>query len=325
MTTTSLGFKNITHFGEDLFLNELETNMKVWLDSSYMHIGAWFDINTPSTSGAYGGDFSSLRSVEDPNYTNGQVWQGIRKDWVWETGINYTGEAGTVYDPVQVSGVTVGGSSIGSGDYTVNYPLGRIIFDTAQSTTAAVKANYSFRNVQTYRADDAPWWTQLQYKTFRPDDIHFTQTELGRGDWSIGSHHRIQLPAIILEAVPRGESHGYELGNTSLLLEQDVLYHVVAEDRYTRNKLIDQLRAQEDRTIWLFSSYDVAASGDYPLDHRGEKVNNNMYEDFVNEGNGHRWKKCSFTNATISEVESLNPRLHEGTVRITHEIVFGTI
>ena len=145
------------------------------------------------------------------------------------------------------------------------------------------------------------------------------------GDWQIGSHHRIQLPAIIIEGVPRGDSFPYELGNTSLRLTQDVLYHVVAEDRHTRNKLLDILRVQEDKTIWLFSSRTVSKSGVFPLGADGDKLNNNNYPEFVHETGAFRWKKCYFDNVVISEVESMHHRLFEGTARITHEVIFGSI
>ena len=103
MATQNLSFKGVSHIGEDLLLNDLELNMKVWLDYSFMHLGAWFDVSIP-TSGAYGGDFATLKFISDRSYTDGQVWEGVRKDWVWETGINYTGEDGiTSYDPFQVS------------------------------------------------------------------------------------------------------------------------------------------------------------------------------------------------------------------------------
>lgn len=327
MALETTDFQNVTHYTEDLFLNELALNMKIWLDWAFLRIGAWYDIDAAS-SGAYGQSFSQLRPVVDRAYPTGagttKVWQGIRKDWCWESGVNYTDPDGIGHDPYGASGVIVDGSSVASSDYLVNYPLGRIIFDTAQDTGSAIYANYSFRDVQVYRADDAPWWFQLQNRTFRPDDIQWYNTPAGRGEFGIGAQHRVQLPAIVIEPVPRGRGRGYELGSSSLELKRDVLYHILAEDVYTRNKLADILQVQQDNTIWMFNSLDVTKSGDWPLDYQGEKLYNITYPDLVADITGHQWKKCYFADSIISEVESLHHNLHEGTVRITHEIVFGS-
>ncbi|KKK61261.1 hypothetical protein LCGC14_3016110, partial [marine sediment metagenome] len=36
------------------------------------------------------------------------------------------------------------------------------------------------------------------------------------------------------------------------------------------------------------------------------------------------WKKCTFKNSVVSEVDSWHPRLYEGTVRTTCEIIVGS-
>ena len=92
-------FSKVSNIGDTLLSSEIENNLKWFLDWSLLGIGGWSNVNIP-TSGAYGGTFDKLRLVNDPSYTNGQVWEGARKDWVWETGSSYEG-----YDPIQISGV----------------------------------------------------------------------------------------------------------------------------------------------------------------------------------------------------------------------------
>lgn len=327
MALTTTDFKNVTHWSEDLFLNELALNMKVWLDWALLRIGAWYDVDA-ATSGAYGQSFAQLQPVIDRAYPTGagttKVWQSIRKDWIWESGVDYSDPDNVTHNPYAVSGITVDGSGVNSSDYLVNYPLGRIIFDTPQDTGSTIVANYSFREVQVYRADDAPWWREIQHRTFRPDDIQWSTNKAGRGEFAVGAHHRVQLPAVVIEPVARGRSRGYEIGSSSLSLFRDVQYHVLAEDYYTRNKIVDLLQIQDDNVIWFFSSLDVTKSGDWPLDYQGEKIQNKTYPQYVADIIGHQWKKCYFHDAIISEVESPHHNLHEGTVRITHEIVFGS-
>lgn len=314
-------FKGVTHYGNDQLMVMLEANLKSWLDWSLLRIGGWTDVSIPQT-GVHGGDFAELRLVDDPSYASGQVWEGVRKDWVWETGVNYTDVNGTGHDPQPVGTPVVDGSPTAA-SYHVNYPLGRIIFDSPISTTSTVELDYAYRDCQVVRADSAPWFRQLQFRSFRPDDLQVSQTT--RGEWSIGGQHRIQMPTILLESVPRGTSKGYELGNDSLVIMQDVLFHVMAESRTLRNNLVDMIRQQSDKAIWLFDTNRVVAGGDYPLDYRGELVGSKMYPDLVDTiaNGGYRWNKCYFMNATVSEIEALHPTLYEGMVRTTMEIVLG--
>jgi len=317
-------FKGVSNYGDTQLLSEIESNLKQYLDWSFLSLGAWTDIviRTPDVVDGYGGSPETLRYVSDPSYTDGQVWQGFRKDWVYESGVDYSYD-GTTYNPlnIETSGIRVDGTYQTTG-YHINYPLGRVIFDTAIDTGSVVEANYSFRNVQSCVADNAPWWREIQLASWRSDNSHFTQ-DSRTGDWSIGGHHRIQLPAVIVEAVSRGISKPYELGNTALWIEQDVLFHVIADTRTDRNKIVSILQTQTDHVIWLFDSDLIAAASAFPLDYRGERINGNNYPDLVSDAN-YRWKKCRFKDNRMYDAETLNPRLYAGVVKATCEIVFGS-
>ena len=312
-------FQGISKFSDTQLLTEVENNLKYFLDWAFLGIGAWTDVKIPATD-IYGGNQHILRWVDDDAYTDGQVWQAFKKDWVWESGVNYQ----DTYNPlnVETSGVVVNDVPVTSG-YFIDYPNGRVVFDSAISTGSTVKLEYSYRNVQVYVADNAEWWRELQFTAFRADKQHFTQDERS-GDWSIGGHNRIQLPAIVVEAVPRGRSSGHELGNSALDIEQDILFHVLADDRLMRNKVLSILMVQNDKNIWLFDSDEIAVSGAFPLDYRGERVNGNLYTNLTAaDPSGYRWKTCMLTNSIVSEVDAINPRLYEGTVRTTCNFIFG--
>ena len=316
--------KGVTDVGDSLFMTILENNLKAFIDWGLLGVGAWFDAKIPA-SGAYGGTFHTLRRVDDPAYDTGQVWETPRKDLVWETGVSYQDATGV--QPIQISGVYIDGTLYSADDATyghyIDYPMGRVVFDSAISTSSTVTLEHSYRWLQTYVADKAPWWQELQYRSFRVDSSHVTQT--GSGDWSIGGHHRVQLPAIVIEAVPRRYSQGYELGSANLRTYQDVLFHVLAESKWQRNQLVDILSMQKDKSIYLFDTNKVAESGAYPLDYRGSVVDNPlMYPDLITQApSGYRWRTCRFTDATLSEVESPHQNLHEGVVRTTFEVVVG--
>lgn len=323
--TDYLNFKGVTHFGDSFLMNMLEVNLKMWYDWSFLEIGGWINVAIPTT-GIASGDFSRLRLVDDPNYAAGRVWESIKKDWVWEADITYNDKGGSARTPTVIGAPTVNGVA-SAVPFSINYPLGRIIFDTAISSTATVKLAYPYRAVQVYRADDAPWFFELQFASNDAggSSVQFLQTT--DGTWSVGSHHRIQMPCIIIEAVPRADSRAYELGNGSLVIRQDVLFHVIAETRNDRNKLVDIIRNQSDKGIWLFHVDNVAQNDDFPLNSEGELVGDMMYPELVAapEDGGYRWRQCHMANAVVSELQSVHPNLHEGTVRTTMEVVLGGV
>jgi hypothetical protein len=328
--TTRQSFKFFDHIGNAGLMSQLEANLKTFVDWSLLKAGGFTNIDptgSPTTvSGAYGGSFGAMRLVDDPTYIDGQVWETARKDWVWESGVDYIdATGGGPHNPLDIGIPVIDGVET-TGTYVVNYPQGRIIFDDAIATTSTVQIQHAFRDVQVYVADDAPWWRQLQFRSFRPDSDDFTQ--VGSGDWSILSHHRVQFPAIVLEAVPRGRSVPYELGNPSLIRQQDILFHVLAEYRGTRNNLVDAIANQADDTIWLFDVNEIATSSAFPLTFEGDKAANPLtWPDLIKvpDSGGFRWKKCRFTNATVTEIEAIHLNLYEGTVRMTTEIILGTI
>ena len=310
-------FNKVSHIGNTLLSSEIENNMKWFLDWAFLGIGGWSNVTMP-TSGAFGGTFDTLRLVNDPSYSNGKVWEGARKDWVWETGSSYEG-----HDPIQISGVYVNGVLKGTGDATYghhyNYPLGRVVFDNPISTSDTVKVEYSYRNVQVYVADEAPWWDELQYNSLRVDDAYYSST--GSGSWGILANHRVQMPAIVLETVPRRRFKPYQLGDTSQFVQQDIVFHIVGENRWWRNQLVDILSYQIDSQVWLFKTDTLIESGAYPLDYRGMKVASPLnYNNVVNTPQ-YRYLLARMTDMSITEMESYDARLHEGTVRATLEVV----
>ena len=164
-------FKGISNISEDLLLNILEANFKMYLDWSFLNIGGWFDVNLADET-IYGvNQHSRLVSVSDPSYTDGQVWQGIRKDWVWENNFSYNSTS-----PISISTVSVDGTPVAqSGNFIVNYPLGRVVFNSPVSTNSAVDAEYSYRFVQTHRSAESPWFNILQQGSFQTSNADITR------------------------------------------------------------------------------------------------------------------------------------------------------
>jgi hypothetical protein len=308
-------FKSINNISENLLLNTLETNLKMFFDWSFLKIGAWFDVNIPEDN-IYGGrKYYKLLPVQDRSYTNGQVWQGIKKDWVWEKNIVFEQNSPTSIDGVYINNNFLANSS---NAFSVNYPLGRITFNTPVNTSFSVELNYSYRNVQVYRSTDTPWLKILQYNSFNSTNKDIEQ--VAEGEWSIGANHRVQLPCIIIESAARSNSRPYEMGNDLLWLEQDIMFYVLAENKNQRNKLLDIIRLQQDLNIQLFEANSVARNDAYPLKINGDLKSGTlkMYPDLVQQ---YPWRKCFFKVVDLFEMDSVHTNLYQGVARATLEII----
>lgn len=307
-------FKHAENISDDFLLNILEINMKTFFDWSFLCIGGWFDVDIGDRS-IYGtNEHCKLIPVSDHSYDEGQVWQSIRKDWVWETGVSFNNT-----DPIPVTGIYIDNVYVPNDglNYTINYPDGRVIFESPKSIASDIKLNYSYKNIQTYRASDSPWFHILQYNSFNTSSPDIVRSE--DGDWSISGNHRIQLPAIVIESVARSKSYPYELGNDDIVMDQDIEFYVLAETKNERNKILDILRLQQDLVFLLYNTNDLAKNDLYPLDHNGNLKNNPiMYPGMVDT---YPWRKAWVKDIALFEIESVHPEFHRGMARATIQII----
>ena len=319
--TNYLQFNGVTHIGESDHSAQLENNLKMFLDWAFLGIGGFFSAerNKVSASGAYGGDVTVLRKVKDPNLADGRVWETNRKDWVWESGQAYTDKDGDIKEPIQISGVYINGTFTSTGFY-LDYPNGRVIFDTPK--TGTIQLEYSYRYIQTYCASTTPWFNQLQFGSFRIDQGGFTVE--GSNQWNVLAEKRVQMPAVVVEIVPRRELIPYEMGNISHFSRQDILFHILAETSWERHRLTDIFTKQQDKVFWLFDINKVLDSGAYPLNQNGSKVNNLTYQDLVSP-TGYRWQHYRVLKTSTQNLTSLDPKLFRAAARWTAETVEGNI
>lgn len=314
-------FSGVSSIGEKLHLAQIENNIKSFLDWGFLHIGGFINVTKPQTN-IYGNPLAKLKPVEDPNYQTGQVWQTMRKDWVWESGITYTKDAVTV-SPTLITGIYINNTfyalnTAGQYSYIVDYINSRIIFNSPVSTQLNIEMEYSYRWVQVYNYDNARWWQQLQYKT--DDNLeHFNQ--LGKGDFSILSNNRIQLPAIVIESVARGLSRPFQLGDKSLIMKQEIMLHVVAENMADRNTIIDILRLQQDKFIRLYDTNLVIKDNKQAFNINGSLNPNRLNYNDILADDDYYWLTGRLTDIFASGVESFSPFLAESNVKLTFEII----
>jgi hypothetical protein len=312
-------FMGVEKFGSTLILNELENNYKSFLDWGFLNIGAFTNVTIP-TQNISTFDLHILKPTEDNNQTSKTVWQSARKDWVYESGINYSGVNPILFSGVYVNSIfypgPTGNNSLG---YRINYPEGKIIFNKPVATSNIVQAQYSYKNVQIYKMEEFPYWKQIQYNSLE-NKAGLSLSD--KGDFAISSEHRVQLPAVIIEPIAKSDSRPFRLGDKSLIIQQDLLLHVLSDQSRDKNNIIDIIRIQEDREIWLYNTNQVIKSGIYSLNFNGSKnINGQNYYSIVNNDN-YRWLKCRITDVTISDINFTNIRMYGAVIRVSNEIIF---
>ena len=311
-------FNNVEHLNDNNLINQLEDNLKGFLDWGFLNIGGFVNINYP-TSGLSGGSYSQLKLTTQPGYHSGQVWQTFKKDWVWETGVSYNN-----YSPIPISGVyiqsTLYPAPTGSGNYTysLNYSMGQVIFNKPISASSNVNMSYSHRWCQVYKSSTNPSWVELQELTTKPVPAI---NQSNKGDYNISANHRLQMPCIVIEPIARSYSKPWQLGATNFAIDQDVLLHVFTENGVDNNKIVDIIRLQKDKTIQLYDVNKVVNSGYYPFNYSGSLNNNGKnYSDLVTNPSL-VWNKCYFKEISIMDMKSSNKNLYWCTIRLTAQVI----
>lgn len=315
-------FKGITNIGDCTPSEQIATNMVSFFDWSFLETGAFWNVQLDQP-GPYGGNKSKLLLIKDPNYTLGQVWEGSRGNWVWESGISQSTQ------PIQISGIYIDNtfypvSTTGAYSYKINYPLGRIVFNSAISTSSTIKVEHSYKWIKIGTSDDYPLFKQIQYESLKPNNVD--NTLVGSGDYAVLADTRIQLPAIIVEVAPIGNKIPYGLGGGQYV-QNKVLCHVLGEDDYTVRKIADILSQQEGKTIFMFDVDRLGTEGRFPLDINGSIASGALtYPDLVTlqEYGGFRYNQLRFEETEGQPINSLAGSYH-GVVRITTSVLVPKI
>lgn len=315
--------KGITQINKDFVSNNLFYGLIDFYNWSFLEIGGFQNITrNPPTSGIYGGDKSRLHPIDDPRYSDGCVWEGFRTNWVWETGLDYS------VQPIRVSGVWVDNTFYNlntSGTYShyVDYPNGRIIFNTPITTTKRVEASFSPRYAQ-FISYEEPILKNLLFDSHRVERGDYLT--FGSGNWSMLGDEKVQFPVIGIEPSKYIRLSPYQIGGGQYWY-QDILFYIITDNPIDKRNLVDIFISQNDRTIFLPSRAAIKESSNYPLslNYQGSPVPSALqYPDLVSES-GYRWGSVYFSNTNMQELEIPNPNLYGAVVRTTVQLILENI
>lgn len=307
-------FQSVKSISDKLLLSSIEDNMKSFLDWGFLNIGGFVNVNIP-TSGMSGGGFHVLKPTKDPSVTNNTVWETVRKDWVYETGISYSGS-----QPIHFSGIFVNNSFVpaptgnASCPYRVNYPLGQIVFANQQNSNSQIFANYAYKYIQIYKSTESIWWKELQQLSYDPNITNNNKLDL------ITSNHRMQLPCIVVELIGRTVQIPYELGNVKNIIGQDILLHIFTENAVQRNTIIDILLLQKERQTYLYDINRIIEDNVNLLDYLGQKNPNGLNYSQIITSPLYQRNVFYIEEATVSELNTISSSLFNGIVRFSLKI-----
>lgn len=318
--TDHLNLKGISSVFKTTLNNELQDNVVEFLEWSLLEKGNYFNVTLGELS-EDGVDYSRLKISSNHNYPSGQAWEGFRSNWVWQSGITFSPQplVGSNNTIPGISGVYVNdefypSSTTGIYAHKVDYYNGRIIFDNPLPTNSKVQAEYSYKYINIFYANSLPWLAEVQYRSLDIPE-NFLQQKTG---FDLPAESRVQLPAVAIEIVPKRTMRGLQLGGGQIV-STDLLFHCLAEDEYTRNKLVDIISYQNDRVIKMFNSNDLATSGAFPLDYMGTPVSGALrYPDLIENYPG---GKITLKNAVVQGIKLINSNFYAGIVRMTTDII----
>lgn len=306
---------SLTNAQDATISNILLDNFINFYDWGFVDRGSFYNISIPQ-SGLYGGDRHKLRKSDDPRYTSGKVWEGYRKNWVWESGID-----GTTQQPITISGVFVDGDFYATGNTTkpfyVDYPNGRVIFDDAQSSSANVQIEYSHKWVDVVPAEGISWFRQIQSRSFRNESGFHVENS---GGWAVLGQSRVQLPALAVEVIPPRSLEGYQLGGGQNV-NNEIIFHVITENHWECANIMDSVLYQNDRNIHLYDPTKVGMSGASPFNYRNElrthAIPSGLYPNLVDN---FYWRKCWINSSKSNDITQMTPDLYIGSVRCSTEV-----
>ena len=237
------------------YRNKIYSNLKAHLDNLLVGRG-WFDTHASGETDWDGNNLSQLFPVQnDPNYPIDtgslvHIWQGHRRNWVSESGVEIFSSglsAPTIARSVFVGGVSSGSHAFdGVSGVAVDFRNGRVMFETPQAFTSTIELDYSYKEV----------WVD----TIARDMITTQVTTIDNTKRiiinNVPSGETGQLPMVLMEIGKNPSPVGRQLGG-GLIFTPVVFCHVVAENRYDKDELIDFLQYRIHTTDRMVD-YDLA-------------------------------------------------------------------
>jgi len=264
----------------------IRANLELWINDTLLRQGFYSNVNTGDVDN-YNNNISRLNLViGDPDFTDGRVWQSAFKNWVYESGIPsaHTGVA----PPFIASGVSVNGTfypevtTVGAFAHFIDFPNGRVIFDSPQASSDVVEGAFSYKHVtvdfaDTLNNENKPLLIETMLKDNPPQTGVQTYPDVTSRT----------LPAIWIDILSR-TSRGYELGTRKPIKEYRGVFHLWARDNFELDFLEDIL-GDEQRAVLIGVDFNTAP---FPLLAFGRRNSLwTQYSDYATLWGPYTWRR----------------------------------
>ena len=291
--------------------DQLLYNIKGWLDWGFLHHGA-YSIYPLGQDSFYANEECSLNVAVDSRLPDRTVYEGVGREWVWESGVSVPTGA---IQPFRVSGVYVNGTFIPSSDtgphrHHIDYRNGRVLFDESQDADDEILAEYTTRGIYVGFAD-GPEFQMLMLDTIK----EFLTDTTPSGTPS--KEHQVWLPSVFIE-LESGDGRGLQLGGGQIKTRLITL-HIFADNANDRNLIMDWLDYQNRACFYMANLNEIQ----FPFDQYGDIISGAT--NWVDLMNDFPWKKLRITEGKCKKINSLNTKLFRATVTWKIEVDFGGI
>lgn len=292
---TSTTFTGLDNLGQTNLSEIIRTNLIMYFDWGFVDKGGFFNVRLAQT-GIFSGDASRLRPVTVPGYSSGKVWESQYSNWVWESGTSQSTQ------PIAISGVWVNDSLLPHSDYTIDYPNGRIVFNTAKPLSSTVKVEHSYKYVYVTDARSIPFYRSPYFRNRVYDPLNYS---VGSGQYTQLAQQRIPLPAVAVEVVD-SRYRPFELGSGSRYVDSRVVCHILAESDAEASRIADAIGSTWEKNIHLFDVDALAEADRFPLTIHGDIASGAMvYPQLVaaTGDGGFRYNGVQYGQARLYETE----------------------
>lgn len=278
----------------------LKSNLKLWLNDLFIRKGLYISISTGEV-GIYSRDLSRMIALNDDTFpVDNSIYQSAFKNWVHEENVS-SSESG-VAAPVIASGVTVDGTfyltatTSGTFAHLIDYPNGRVIFDTPLAGSPVVQGQFSYKTVtidsaSIFNNENNP----IQIETALKDNPQQSGVE------SYPTSDMRVLPAIFIDILSR-DSFPYELGTRDAVASYDGVFHLWTRDEYIGD-IIEDILSEEHRQVLLGIDFNIAPD---PLLREGNKNPSfTSYAAFANVHSPQFWRRIYLDSIRIQKDSAL--------------------
>lgn len=310
--------KGFSQLGESTLTNDIRNNLVSFFDYGLLEKGNFTGVTIPST-GVYGGSDHRLRMVKDPRFSNGQIWQAFRGNWVWESGIG----AITSTDPAHpgVSGVYVNStfypvSTTGTYAHHIDHNYGQVVFHSPIPTGSVVECNFSYKYINVTQVDGLSWFEEVQ-KHARSDTSSFISQS---GEYLQLADSRVQLPALGIQIANSRSLKPYQLGGGQTV-RTDVFFYCVAEDSYIRDSMVDIVSFQNEATVNMYDLDAIASNNAFPINESGVPVSGALrYPDLLSS---YSYGFLRLFDMKLNAYYELGNDIYVGVIKCSTEINLG--